>query len=80
MRTITLKADNNFFEKVTQLAKNLHTSKSELIRRAIVEYEHNLQKRKMKEQMREASLRVREANRQLIEDFEATSMDGLEHV
>jgi len=80
MRTITLKADNNFFEKVTQLAKNLHTSKSELIRRAIVEYEHNLQKRKMKEQMREASLRVREANRQLIEDFEATNMDGLEHV
>ena len=80
MRTITLKANNDFFEKVTQLAKNLHTSKSELIRRAIVEYEHNLQKSKMKEQMREASLRVREANRQIIEDFEATSMDGLEHV
>ena len=55
-------------------------SKSELIRRTIVEHEHNLQKRKMKEQMKEASLRVREANRQLIEDFETTSMDGLEHV
>ena len=39
MKTITLKTDDNFFEKVTDLAKQLHLSKSELIRRAVAEYE-----------------------------------------
>ena len=31
MKTITLKADEDFFKKVTLLAKTLHISKSELI-------------------------------------------------
>ena len=44
MKTITLKADEDFFEKVTLLAKTLHISKSELIREAIREYERNLYK------------------------------------
>lgn len=34
MKTITLKTDDTFFEKVNDLAKHLHLSKSELIRRA----------------------------------------------
>ena len=39
MKTITLKTDDTFFEKVNDLAKHLHLSKSELIRRAVAEYE-----------------------------------------
>ena len=80
MRTITLRADNNFFDKVSLLAQRLHLSKSELIRRAVVEYEKNLQKRSMREQMKEASMRVREANEALLKDFDATLEDGLENV
>ena len=39
MKTITLKADDTFFEKVNDLAKKLHLTKSELIRRSVAEYE-----------------------------------------
>ena len=39
MKTITLKTDDTFFEKVNDLAKQLHLTKSELIRRSITQFE-----------------------------------------
>ena len=80
MRTITLKTDDTFFEKVNNLAKHLHLTKSELIRRSVAEYEVLVKKRAMKEQMKEASLLVREANRKIVDDFDAVSEDGLKYV
>jgi len=80
MKTITLKTDDTFFEKVTALAKHLHLSKSELIRRSISEFELIVQKREMKEQMKQASIRVREANRTTINEFDNTIDDGLDSV
>ena len=80
MKTITLKTDDTFFEKVTELAKSLHLSKSELIRRSIAEYEKAIQRREMKEQMRQASLKVRKANRMNNHEFDDTLNDGLENV
>ena len=80
MKTITLKTDDVFFEKVTELAKYLHLSKSELIRRSIVEYEEAIQRKKMKEQMRQASLKVRKANRMINHEFDDTLNDGFENV
>ncbi len=80
MKTITLKTDDTFFEKVTDLAKHLHLSKSELIRRAVAEYEGVMQKREMKEQMKQASLRVRNANSAIIKEFDNSVADGLEDV
>ena len=72
MKTITLKTDDTFFEKVNDLAKQLHLTKSELIRRSITEYESHIKKRAMKERMKEASLRVREANKEINDAFEIT--------
>ena len=80
MKTITLKTDDNFFEKVTTLAKQLHLSKSELIRRSISEYEHIVQKQKMKEQMKKASMLVREESMKTIKEFDNTLDDGLKNV
>ncbi len=80
MKTITLKTDDTFFEKVNSLAKQLHLTKSELIRRSVAEYEMHIKKKAMKEQMREASLRVREANDELVSEFERTVEDGLKDV
>ncbi len=51
MKTITLKTDDIFFEKVNDLAKKLHLTKSELIRRSIVEYELLMEKKTMKEHL-----------------------------
>ena len=80
MKTITLKTDDSFFEKVNTLAKHLHLSKSELIRRSIAEYERQMKKKEMKEQMRIASMRVREANLEIISEFDEILDDGLNNV
>ena len=77
MKTITLKADEDFFKKVTLLAKSLHISKSELIREAIREYEKNLYKKDMKKRIQRASLKVRKNIEKEMKDFEATNLDGL---
>ena len=45
MKTITLKTDDIFFEKVSTLAKELHLTKSELIRRSVAEYEEHIKKK-----------------------------------
>ena len=80
MKTITLKTDDIFFEKVNALAKQLHLTKSELIRRSVAEYESLTKKRAMQERMREASLLVREANKEIDSVFETTLEDGLKGV
>ena len=77
MKTITLKTDNHFFDKVSALAAHLHLSKSELIRRSITEYEFIIKKREMEEQMRKASRLVRDASRKINTEFDATIADGL---
>lgn len=80
MKTITLKTEDSFFEKVTSLAKELHLSKSELIRQSIAEFEKNVKNKRLKEKMMRASLKVREANREIVNDFDGTVEDGLTDV
>ena len=80
MKTITLKTDDLFFEKVSSLAKSLDLSKSELIRRSVREYENLIKKQKLKNQIKQASLNVREADKRIIQDFGTTIDDGLKNV
>ncbi|HFS82566.1 MAG TPA: ribbon-helix-helix protein, CopG family [Epsilonproteobacteria bacterium] len=80
MKTITLKADDSFFEKVTQLAKALKLSKSELIRRSVAEYEETMKRRELKEQMRQASMRVRKSSAEISREFDNTIADGLDEL
>jgi len=80
MKTITLKTEDSFFEKVTSLAKELHLSKSELIRQSIAEFEKNIKNKRLKEKMMQTSLKVREANREIVNDFDGTVEDGLTDV
>jgi len=80
MKTITLKTDDTFFEKVNALAKHLHLSKSELIRRAVAEYEELMYKREIKEQMKHASFLVRENSAKVNHEFEESLNDGLNNV
>jgi len=80
MKTITLKTDDIFFDKVTHLAKHLHMSKSELIRKSVVEYENHMKKQALKKQIKEASIRVRMSNTKITKDFDSTNFDGLTDV
>lgn len=77
MRTVTLKTDSIFFDRLTKLAKELHITKSEFIRRSVSEYEKHLYREKLKSNIQEASLKVREANINIVEDFDTASNDGL---
>jgi len=80
MKTITLKTDDNLFKKISDLAKSLHISKSELIREAIKEYEKNLYKKSLKKKIQEASFKVRKEIKEEINDWEDTYLDGLNDV
>ncbi|MEA3373027.1 MAG: ribbon-helix-helix domain-containing protein [Campylobacterota bacterium] len=77
MHTVTLKADDDFFAKLTLLAKELHLSKSELIRRSVAKYEESIYKQKIKEQMKMASMLTREESLRIALEFDDTVNDGL---
>ena len=79
MKTVTLKTDDTFFEKLSHLAAELHLSKSELIRRSVAEYERHIHRRRLKERFKAASTQVRSANENIIDDFDDTIIDGLEN-
>ena len=77
MHTVTLKADNQLYQQISQMAEELHLSKSELIRKALVAYQENLSKNKMQQALQSASLRVRDANETLNNEFDELIFDGL---
>ena len=78
MRRVTLKADEEFYLRLNRLSDSLHLSKSEVIRRAVAIYEATLERNSMKKRFKEASFKVRKANREIIEDFDVTLMDGID--
>ncbi|SMC08570.1 ribbon-helix-helix domain-containing protein [Nitratiruptor tergarcus] len=80
MKTITLKTDEKLFEEITNLSRKLKLSKSELIRRAIKEYEKKIALQNIKRQIQQASLNIRKESANMIEDLENTIDDGLENV
>jgi predicted transcriptional regulator len=80
MHTITLKSDNDFFMMLNEMVKALDTTKSDLIRKAVVHYRDVLAKEKLKVQLRKASLRVREESLKVSKEFEGTVDDGLKNV
>jgi hypothetical protein len=80
MHTITLKADDNFFTMLNEMAVIFGTSRSELIRNAVINYKETLEKEKLKQQIKKASLKVRNESVKMTNEFENTLGDGLENV
>lgn len=77
MKIVTFKTDDLFFENLSKLARNLNLSKSELIRKAIQEYEQNLKRDIIKEKVKKASFKVRKNIKKEIRELENTNLDGL---
>ncbi len=80
MHTITLKSDDTFFEMLNDMVKSLNTSRSELIRKAVLNYKENLEKERLKEQIKKASINVREHSLKVAKEWEDTLDDGLDNV
>ena len=77
MHTITLKSDDNFYNTLEDMVKTLQTTKSDLIRKAVVYYKDALEKEKLKEQIKNASFKVRKESLKASQEFEHTLNDGL---
>jgi len=77
MHTITLKSDDYFYNTLESMVKMLHTTKSDLIRKAVVYYKDSLEKEMLKEQIKNASFKVREDSLHTFKEFEYTLSDGL---
>ena len=77
MKTITLKADEGFDATLTGLAKSLHTTKSGVIRTAVLSYKKQLERESLARQVRAASLAVREQTVEISKDLAGSAADGL---
>ena len=77
MHTITLKSDDTFYDTLEDMVKTLNTTKSDLIRKAVIYYKDVLEKEKLKEQIKYASLKVRENSIKISKDFDTVLNDGL---
>jgi len=77
VHTITLKSDDKFYNTLEEMVKSLHTTKSNLIRKAVVYYKDSLEKEKLKEQIKNASFKVREESLKISKEFDTTLNDGL---
>lgn len=77
MKTITLKADEDFDLRLTRLAERLDTTKSAVIREAVGSYERQVEREELARRIREASLKTREDARRTANDWDDTIADGL---
>lgn len=77
MHTVTLKADDRLYGQIALMAEELDLSKSELIRRALIAYQETLNKSKVKRDLQEASFRVRNINKPVIDLLDGLASDGL---
>ena len=77
MHTITLKSDDMFYDTLNDMVKTLKTTKSDLIRKAVIYYKSVLEKEKLKYQMKQASLKVRDESLKISKEFENSINDGL---
>lgn len=77
MHTITLKSDDTFYETLNDMVKTLKITKSELIRRSVTYYREALKQEQLKEQMKRASLKVRDHSLSMVQEFDETLNDGL---
>ena len=77
MKTVTIKADDDFDALLTGLAGRLNTTKSRVIRDAVRNYGQFLDREALKKQMRAASLKTRQQALETADDLRAADSDGL---
>jgi predicted DNA-binding protein len=77
MKTVTLKADERFDERLTKLAKQLGMTKSAVIREAVGSYERQIEREELARRIREASLKTCDEAQQAATDWDDANADGL---
>ena len=77
MKTITLKADDRFDKTLTRLAKRTNTTKSGVIRKAVLKYNKHIEREALRARLKDASLKTRRQAERSARDFDDANDDGL---
>lgn len=77
MKTITIKASDEFAQNLLDLAEQLHLSKSELIRQAVERFRQQQEQSLLKVKMQAAAQKVRSQTLVELDDWDTTVDDGL---
>ena len=77
MHTIILKSDDKFLDILDDMVKTLKITKSDLIRKAVIYYKSVLEKERLKYQIKQASLKVKDESLKISQEFENSLNDGL---
>lgn len=80
MNTITLRVDEGFFETVNTMTQELHTTKTALIKEAVLSYRRQLEEKKLRAQLINASKKVRRAAAEEAKIWDECAGDGLDDV
>ena len=77
MKTVTIKADKEFDALLNRLAGMLSTTKSNVIREAVRNYQQHLDREELRNKMRAASLKTRQQALKSATDLDPANADGL---
>jgi hypothetical protein len=80
MHTITLHSDENFYKTLNEMVKKFHTTEIELIQKALLHYKNSIEENELKNQIKNASLKVREDSKKTTKEFDYIIDDGLKSV
>jgi predicted transcriptional regulator len=77
VKTVTIKADAEFDALLNRLAGRLSTTKSRIIRDAVLNYQKFLDREELRQKIKSASLKTRNQALDMSDELDATSADGL---
>jgi predicted transcriptional regulator len=77
MKTVTIKADEEFDALLDRLARQLSTTRSRVIRDAVRNYQQHLDREVLRQRIRNASLKTRKQALDASSDFDAANADAL---
>lgn len=78
MKSILLKIDDELYADLEDSAKELKTSKTGFIKKAIVAYKKAIHDKRIANQLAKESFMVREDSMKINSEFEITLLDGLD--
>jgi hypothetical protein len=78
MKSILLKIEDDLFNEVERLAKEINISKTGFIKKAIIAYKKAIQEKTIAGQLAKESFMVREDSMKINSEFDITLSDGLD--
>lgn len=79
MKTISLKMPDEVFKKIEEYRKRANKNRTSYVMQAVTEYNKKLEREALGEKLRNEALQDRELTREIIDELDHLSNEGLEH-